>query len=125
MCSPEEGGTVYVGTYPSNPWGLYEMFGNVWESCIDAGCSESNLRLYYGSLMGLTEEESTAANVSVDNPIGGPVSGDYKASYQSWFVLRGAGWSSSSEWLNHHGRHNNSDNVKTGLRGTRFTVTCE
>ena len=125
MCSPEEGGTVYVGTYPSNPWGLYEMFGNVWESCIDAGCSETNLRLYYGSLMGLTEEESTADRVEVDNPIGGPVSGDYKAPYQYYFVLRGAGWTSSSGWINHHGRHNNSDNVKEGLRGVRFTVVCE
>ena len=125
MCSPEEGGTVYVGTYPSNPWGLYEMCGNVWESCIDAGCSETNLRLYYGSLMGLTNEESTADRVEVDNPIGGPVNGDYKAPYQYYFVLRGAGWTSSSGWINHHGRHNNSDNVKEGLRGVRFTVVCE
>ena len=125
MCSPEDGGTAYVGTYPANPWGLYEMFGNVWEACIDAGCTEDNLRKYYGSLMGLTEAESTADRVEVDDPIGGPVSGDYKAPYQYYFVLRGAGWNSSSGWLNHHGRHNSSDNVKDGYRGVRFTVVCE
>ena len=124
MCSPDEG-TVYVGTYPANPWGLYEMFGNVWEGCIDAGCSETNLRKYYGSLMGLTEEESTADRVEVDDPIGGPVSGDYKAGYQYWFILRGASWANSNQWLTLFGRQNNSDNVKGGCRGVRFVVTCE
>ncbi len=60
--------THEVGTKKANPWGLYDMHGNVWEWCLD----------WYTSNLG------TAA---VTDPKG--------ASSGSYRVLRGGGWSSS------------------------------
>ena len=52
-----------VGTRSPNPWGLYDMHGNLWEWCLD---------WYKGSLTGGIDPKGS--------------------SYGSWQVIRGGGW---------------------------------
>jgi formylglycine-generating enzyme len=65
-----EGKTLPVGSYPPNPWGLYDMHGNVWEWCQD----------WYGEY----KEEPRS------NPKG-PSSG-------SFIVRRGGSWYGSEKY---------------------------
>lgn len=78
------GATTRVGNYPANPYGLYDMIGNVFEWCLDAYSSR-----FYAN--------SSRPNSSLDPIAGGSIDGivhrfgDLNAAR----VLRGGSWSSS------------------------------
>jgi formylglycine-generating enzyme required for sulfatase activity len=70
-CNNYYKGTTAVGSFAPNPWGLYDMHGNVWEWCWD----------WYGNYSGDSQT----------NP-GGPTTGAVR-------VFRGGGWSNSGQAL--------------------------
>jgi formylglycine-generating enzyme required for sulfatase activity len=61
--------TIEVGSFPANAWGLYDMYGNVWEWCADRWH-----RSYKGA------------------PTDGSAWLDLKAEEDIWRLLRGGSW---------------------------------
>jgi formylglycine-generating enzyme required for sulfatase activity len=78
-------GTAAVGSYAPNAWGLYDMYGNVWEWCLD----------WYSTHLG------TAA---VEDPKG-PLSPDGGANN----LLRGASWAGSENGYQCRSAHRGGD----------------
>ncbi|MDR2486073.1 MAG: formylglycine-generating enzyme family protein [Treponema sp.] len=84
--------TTPVGTFPANPWGLYDMYGNVYEWCWDR----------YGDYRIGSQRDPT-----------GPSSGDHR-------VIRGGSWNYSARSLRSACR--NSDTPAHRSSGVGFRV---
>lgn len=80
-CSVDEGGTARVGSYEPNPWGFYDMSGNVWEMCVDSYKVDGN-----------NKPEPFAQN-TVDSPLVDPC---VEETSNNLHVRRGGGWGAAT-----------------------------
>ncbi len=82
-CGP--GQTTVVGSYPANPWGLFDTHGNVWEWCLDSWDGSANYpstvvsdpyvssgsnRVFRGGSWGFPADSCRSAHRDYGNPGG-------------------------------------------------------
>ena len=108
-------GTAIVGSYKPNKWGLFDMYGNVMEFCLDAYAPETDLKAYYAELYG------------EGNPILNPTGPATLNATKRYHAVRGGAWfnSDKSYFYNYYRKYNYSDKY-SGLRfnggGARFVI---
>jgi formylglycine-generating enzyme required for sulfatase activity len=88
--------TTKVGAYPANPWGLFDMIGNVWEWCSD----------YY--------DEIYYANSPAENPPG-PKASLYR-------VLRGGSWYTTGRFCRSAARNMGTPESRANYVGFRVVM---
>lgn len=101
-CLASEGGTAIVGSYAPNAWGLYDMYGNMSEMCLDRVCAD--LSPYSG-----------------EDPWGAPESNVY---YNR--VVRGGGCTSNIKtglYSSYRTNGNSYSNTHKGTGGIRLCLT--
>jgi len=92
--SESRGETVEVKSYEANPWGLYQVHGNLWEWCSD----------WYGK----HEERHT-----IDPR--GPETGEHR-------VIRGGSWMEDSRWLRAAFRYDGLPDIRKDYVGFRLAA---
>ena len=95
----EEGGTARVGSFAPNPWGLYDLYGNVWETCLDQYVAD------------LPFEQNTLETPFVE-PVGSrTITEMSKVNY----VRRGGGWAANTNSGSNSRNGTGSSNANNGI----------
>ncbi len=86
--------TVAVGSLPANPWGLYEMHGNVWEWCADASGGGKGVaaRVLRGGSWGYDARSARSANRGANAPVNANQLNGFR------FALRSTSPAGATEW---------------------------
>lgn len=112
-------GTAFVGTYQPNSWGMYDMFGNVMEMCLDAhmkATGDDGLNALY------SQQYDDAELKLVVDPIG-PSTLNAKEQYHA---TRGGSYynnaSFCSSYRRHYGCRNETGTKNKGI-GLRIAVS--
>ena len=115
--SPETG-TAHVGTYNANSWGIYDMFGNVSEMCLDAHMKANDLNTLYA-----TQYDDAELKLVVD-----PIGPSTLNSTKRYHATRGGAYHNSEAFCSSYRRHYNC-RKETGTRnkgiGLRLVVSPE
>ena len=115
--SPETG-TAHVGTYNANSWGIYDMFGNVMEMCLDAHMKANDLNALYAN-----QYDDAELKLVVD-----PIGPSTLNSKEQYHATRGGAYYNSEAFCSSYRRHYNTRN-ETGTRdkgiGLRLVVSPE
>ena len=104
--APSAGGTAIVGSYIPNDWGLYDMYGNLWEWCLD--WYENNISANDGTV---NIDPSVPANT---------LSGASGANR----VLRGGSWNNPASMCRSAFRAGNPPVNRNGNNGFRVVCTA-
>jgi formylglycine-generating enzyme required for sulfatase activity len=94
--------TVEVGSFPPNPWGLYDMHGNVWEWCEDG---------WHDDYKGAPVNGSAWGSAWINNQLGIDMG-----------VLRGGSWCFYPEACRSATRHSNLRDLRSHGFGLRLVM---
>jgi len=127
--APDVGGTAKVGSYPANPWGLYDMMGNVLELVGD------------GNPVRNTTDETVELSDYANDPYFDPrgptqemvdrrskTSKPITLTYDSATAVRGGSWYDNASSMLLHFRDQIARSIGNGTNsrtGFRLCITCD